>query len=291
MLASFPYLPHSMAMPKTSQSIDPISGKPLLAPTPAATIIVVHDNENGPPEFLMVERSGKMAFAAGAAVFPGGRVDPGDYKLARTFLGRSDSETQIIADYDEALEDMAGRIAAIRETVEEAGYPVAMAEPASPEAIAAIRAEAGIASDFAANAQRFGLQIQPEVLTYFARWRPPFNEARIFDTRFYLARATLPKEAAIVDATENRKLFWASASQVLEQADKGAIKIIFPTRRNLEKLAQCGNYAELVEHAAQYPAALIIPFVEERGGETHLCVPDDMGYPVTSEPIKGAMRG
>lgn len=287
MLARFLLLSHSVAMSKTSQTIDPISGKPLLAPTPAATIIVVHENENGPPEFLMVERSGKMAFAAGAAVFPGGRVDPGDYVLAKKFLSRNaDAQHD-----DEILQDMAGRIAAIRETVEEAGYPVAMAEPASPEAINAIRAEASGESDFAANAERFGLLLQPETLTYFARWRPPFNEARIFDTRFYLARATLDKASAIVDATENRKLFWASATQVLERADRGELKIIFPTRRNLEKLAQCSSYAELVEHAQKYPAQLIIPFVEERGGETHLCVPDNMGYPITSEPIKGALRG
>lgn len=281
-----------MTMAQALPHTDPISGKPLLAPTPAATIIVVHDSDDGPPEFLMVERSGKMAFAAGAAVFPGGRVDPGDYALANKFLERKiGGQQDDKAHYDEILEDMAGRIAAIRETIEEAGYPVAMAEPASPEAINAIRAEAGIASDFAANVARFGLKLQPEKLTYFARWRPPFNEARIFDTRFYLARATLDKASAIVDATENRKLFWASAQHVLERADKGDLKIIFPTRRNLEKLAQCNSYAQLVEHAQKYPAQLIIPFVEERGGETHLCVPDNMGYPVTSEPIKGAMRG
>ncbi len=278
---------HRFGMTDTSQKTDPITGKPLVTPTAAATIIVVNDVENGPPELLMVERSGKMAFAAGAAVFPGGRIDQGDYILAKRYLERDADDTL----QDEALEDMAARIGAIRETVEEASYPVAMHEPASSEAIAAIRAEAGRDSNFAANVDAFGLQLQPDALTYFARWRPPFNEARVFDTRFYLARATLGKEMAKVDDTENRTLFWASAQQVLDRADNDELKIIFPTRRNLEKIAQCASYAELVDHARHYPAQLIIPFIEERGGEKHLCVPDDLGYPVTSEPIGKALRG
>lgn len=268
-------------------TVDPLTGEPTKEATPAATIIVVHDTPNGPPEFLMVERSGKMAFAAGAAVFPGGRVDPGDYILADRVL--SDKAGDDIS--EEMRQDMAGRIAAIRETIEEASYPVAMAVPASPEAIAAIRAEAREDSNFAVNVDKYGLQLQPEALTYFARWRPPFNEVRVFDTRFYLAKATLNKAAAIVDETENQKLFWATAQQVLDRADRGELKIIFPTRRNLEKLAQCRSYAELVDHARQFPVKLVVPFIEERSGEKFLCVPENLGYPVTCEPIKGALRG
>lgn len=268
-------------------STDPLTGKPLIAATPAATIIVAADQPEGPPKLLMVERSGKMAFAAGAVVFPGGRVDSGDYVLARRFLGRSADN----ANEDEALADMAGRIAAIRETIEEARYPVAIATVPQAEAIAAIRAEASGDSHFDAVVDRFGLQLEPQSLTYFARWRPPFNEKRVFDTRFYIARATLPEEQAVVDDTENRKLFWATAQQVLDRAEQGEIKLIFPTRRNLEKLALCNSHAALVAHAEAYPPQLVTPFIEERTGEPHLCVPDGLGYPVTSEPISGAMRG
>jgi hypothetical protein len=28
-----------------------------------------------------------------------------------------------------------------------------------------------------------------------------------------------------------------------------------------------------------------------RGGIEHLCIPDDLGYPVTSEPMSDAVRG
>ena len=58
----------------------------------------------------MVERAEGMAFAAGALVFPGGRIDEADRQLAAE-LG---------------LEDGAA-VAAIRETIEETAVPVGLA--------------------------------------------------------------------------------------------------------------------------------------------------------------------
>ena len=42
---------------------------------PAATLVVVREPHGDPPELLMVERAQGMAFAGGALVFPGGRID------------------------------------------------------------------------------------------------------------------------------------------------------------------------------------------------------------------------
>src|SRR6478735_6240795 len=84
---------------------------------PAATVIVMRETA-GAPEVLMLERAAGMAFAGGALVFPGGRIDPGDHALAAR-LGATDA--------DEA----AARIAAIRETIEEAGIALGMALPAT----------------------------------------------------------------------------------------------------------------------------------------------------------------
>lgn len=49
---------------------------------PAATVIVVRDGVTG-LECLMLRRDSKLAFAGGMWVFPGGRVDPGDYPEER----------------------------------------------------------------------------------------------------------------------------------------------------------------------------------------------------------------
>lgn len=75
-------------------------------PRPAATVIVVRDAADG-YEVLMVRRNDKVAFMAGAYVFPGGRVD--DHELAQ-------------AGGDQAA---AYRLAAVRELEEEAGVHVA----------------------------------------------------------------------------------------------------------------------------------------------------------------------
>src|SRR3546814_2246554 len=69
-------------------------------------------------------------------------------------------------------------------------------------------------------------------------------------------------------------------------ADRGEVSIIFPTRRNLERLAQADNFLSSSVHAAAHPVELVTPWIETRGGETHLCIPSHLGYPVTSEPFE-----
>src|SRR4051812_30248855 len=100
---------------------------------PAATLIVVREKAGGPPELLMVERAEGMAFAAGALVFPGGRIDDADRQFAAT-LG---------------LEDGAA-VAAIRETIEETAIPVGLAPLPDREEAARLQRELTGDGEFAA---------------------------------------------------------------------------------------------------------------------------------------------
>ncbi len=136
-----------------------------------------------------------------------------------------------------------------------------------------------------------GLALDPAQLVPFARWRPNHPHMRIFDTRFYLARLPEGAPEPVVDDTENVRVFWMSAQGVLDEADAGRARIIFPTRRNLERLAQFDSFDAAAAHAAAIPVRTVTPWMEERGGETHLCIPDDLGYPVTSESVTNAQRG
>ncbi|HTO00366.1 MAG TPA: NUDIX hydrolase [Microthrixaceae bacterium] len=79
---------------------------------PAATVVVLRDGDDG-VETLMLRRDGKLAFAGGMWVFPGGRIDPGDH-----------SDTTDDAGSAESLE-LASRAAALRETFEETGLTLA----------------------------------------------------------------------------------------------------------------------------------------------------------------------
>ena len=246
---------------------------------PAATVVVVRDRADGLPELLMVERASTMAFAAGALVFPGGAVDPADHALAARIGGALDQ--------DEA----AGRIAAIRETIEEAGLGIGLTGAVDAASVLRLRDGLHDGRPLGDLLDRHGLGLDMEALTPFARWHPaPFEQAkRVFDTRFYLARAP-QRQVASVDTTENVRLFWSSAADTLARCDAGEGRIIFPTRRNLERLARFASYADLVAHAAAFPVEKVRPWREERNGETHLCIPDHLGYPVTSEPMGQALR-
>lgn len=253
---------------------------PNSAAIPAATLVLFRERLAGAaPELLMVERSGAMAFAAQAMVFPGGRVDPDDHALAARFP-------------DLAREDAAARVAAIRETIEESGIAVGLGPVPDDAALAAIRA--GLAAGdapFSALLDAHRLSLDLAALAPFARWCPKGHETRIFDTRFYLAAAPFDAPEPRVDATENVHALWISAADVLEAGRTGTRRLIFPTRRNLERLAQFATHADAVAHAALHPLSTISPWVETRDGEAHLCIPDGLGYPVTAEPLTSALRG
>jgi 8-oxo-dGTP pyrophosphatase MutT (NUDIX family) len=251
---------------------------------PAATLVVFRHAPGGTaPELLMVERSATMTFAGGAAVFPGGRIDPADYDLAtRLIPAGADEETHV---------DMAARVAAVRETLEETGLVVGVDRPVSLDEALAARAFLLDQTALAPVLERHGWALQPEALTYFARWRPRHRHMRIFDTRFFLADLGTGAVELAVDSTENTHLFWASAEEALRLADSGKISIIFPTRRNLERLAQFATFAETKAHAESIPVQVLTPFMGERDGQKWLMVPEGMGDPVTGEPLEAAARG
>ena len=64
---------------------------------PAATLVVMRPAPApAPPDLLVVERSAGMAFAGGAIVFPGGRIDDDDHALASRF-GHSGEAARVTA--------------------------------------------------------------------------------------------------------------------------------------------------------------------------------------------------
>lgn len=245
----------------------------------AATVVILRDRPQAAPEILMMKRASSMAFAAGALVFPGGAVDESDHALAAA-IGR-----------DLPLDEAAARIAAIRETLEESGLAIAFTRPIEADRIVAMRRALAEGTSLGDILALHGLTIALDALVPFARWHPAKIEhvRRVFDTRFYLARAP-ESQTASVDETENIHLFWSCAADTIARCDRGEGQIIFPTRRNLERLAQFASYEDLAAHALSVPAETVTPWIEDRGGERHLCIPDHLGYPVTSELLEAVRR-
>jgi 8-oxo-dGTP pyrophosphatase MutT (NUDIX family) len=79
---------------------------------PAATVVVLRDGTDG-LEVLMLQRDQGLSFAGGMWVFPGGRLDPGDWPGGATPEDPSPEEFEIAA-----------RHAAVREAREESGLDV-----------------------------------------------------------------------------------------------------------------------------------------------------------------------
>jgi 8-oxo-dGTP pyrophosphatase MutT (NUDIX family) len=240
---------------------------------PAATLILVRDRYGSAPEMLMVERSEGMAFAAGAMVFPGGRIDHADRDLAA----------------DLGIDPAA--VAAIRETIEETAVPAGLAPV--PDAARALEVQQALAADepFADQLDRFGLTIDSAALTPFARWVPKFHAVRRFDTLFYVARAPEGDWAPRVIEGECAGAAWVTAADVLRLETRGEARLIFPTRRTLERLAQHSSYAEIREDALSHRIDPVTPWVEEVEGEKFITIPNDLGFPVTQERLDGLWRG
>lgn len=248
---------------------------------PAATVVIFRNNpEGGPPQLLMVTRARSMSFAAGAAVFPGGRVDEADRELA--------SSLDASIDLDEA----AHRIAAIRETLEETGLAVGLQGEVDAARAAKARDMLLERDALAPVLEAMDWHLDIDALLPFARWFPR-NErlSRVFDTRFYLADLGTGAVDITVDETENTKLFWITAGEALARADSGELTVIFPTRRNLERLARFDDFGAAQRETEEIPVRTIVPFMEERDGERWICIPDDLGYPVTGEPLSTMQRG
>lgn len=212
---------------------------------PAATLILFREQPAGPPKLLITQRAAGMAFAGGALVFPGGRIDPEDRVRAAGHAGLPP-------------DDAAARVAALRETVEEVGFD-------------------------------FGLGIHD--LTPFARWLPKHRQSRNFDTLFYIARVAPDAPEPLADGGETVRAFWSSAASVLAMCDRGEADVIFPTRRNLERLALFNSFDAALQHALAHPIVPITPFQEDREDGPWLCIPDGLGYPVTAEKWTSVTRG
>jgi 8-oxo-dGTP pyrophosphatase MutT (NUDIX family) len=240
---------------------------------PAATLIVVRERQGRAPELLMVERAEGMAFAAGALVFPGGRIDEADRQLG-TRLG-----------IDGAA------VAAIRETIEETALPVGLAP--TPDADSALQLQRALAegNDLGDLLTAGGLELDASELTPFARWVPKFHAVRRFDTLFYVARAPSGDWRPQVIEGECAGAFWLTAADALEREERGEGRLIFPTRRTLERLAQHSSFDEIRADALAHPIEPVTPWVEERGGEKFITIPAHLGYPVTEERLDGLWRG
>jgi len=152
-----------------------VPGARAVRPKNAATVMIIR--RDGPkPRVLMGKRHGGHSFMPDRWVFPGGRIDRGDYHAPAANELRHD----VGALFDAYLPAGRGRalaLAAIRETWEEAGLLLAQPGP--------VRPAAGSWRTFVAQ----GALADLEALDVIARAITPPSVGKRFDTWFLLADA------------------------------------------------------------------------------------------------------
>ena len=252
------------------------------APKPAATILLLRD---GKPnlEVFMVVRHHQIDFASGALVFPGGKADPQDFAEALIpFLsGHSDDSDQ-----------RAAQVSAIREAFEECGILLARElgsqEIISGERLATLQTfrepmNKGELSllDFLQQQQ---LQLACDELTHFAHWITPPMMPKRFDTHFYLATAPAD-HIALHDGYESVDSVWIEPMEAVQEANSGKRTIIFPTLRNLEKLAEAKTVDEALRNANNSTIVPVLPWTEKRDDGNYLCIPLEAGYAISEEKM------
>lgn len=217
----------------------------------------------------MLQRAKELSFAGSACVFPGGKVDAADRSLVA----------------GHPLADAAFRVAAIREVLEETGLMIGIRERAYAETAGEARKQLESGAELADVLAHFGWNLDLEALVPFARWLPRFKAGRIFDTWFYLADLGTGQVDLTHNAGESTRLFWITAQAALQEIEEGQLKAIYPTRRNLERLAQFQSFTEAVAHARSIPINPITPQIEMLDGVEMLRIPLEAGYPVTVAPL------
>lgn len=238
----------------------------------AASLIVFRDGQGAGPEILMIQRAKELAFAGSAAVFPGGKVHASDRKIAGA-LSPDDAD------------EVAAKIAGIREIIEETGLVVGIHEQANAEQAKLAREMLSEDEDLAPVLLHFSWSLDLNAMVPFARWIPTFKPGRIFDTRFYLVDLGTGNVNLTPDLGESIRVFWSSPRDVLAMIEANEIKAIYPTRRNLERLAQFRTFDEARAHAEASSPKIVSPWIVRAEGGDMLHIAEGIGYPITAAPL------
>jgi hypothetical protein len=167
------------------------------------------------------------------------------------------------------------KVAAIREAFEECG--VLFARPEGDESLvpAARAAALDRAAPFAELMARQGLVPALDALVPFAHWITPDFVPKRFDTHFFLARA--PADQALAhDGRETVDSVWIAPQEALAEHGK-RYKLLFPTFRNLWKLATQADVASGLAAARAAPVVTVLPEKITVDGGPGLKIPAEAG--------------
>jgi len=235
-----------------------------IEPRPAATVVLLRPGPAG-LEALLTRRPSSMAFAAGMHVFPGGRVDPGDFDpdiAARSVLSPSDCMAALGGGGDlTPWAGIAAHVAAIRELFEEAGVLLAEArgDGVSLPLRAVSRARSALVegkASFASIVLNLDIRLRTDWLVPLSRWVTPPILPRRFDTRFFAA--SVPDRARIsFEGDEVESHAWFTPTSALDAMTAGEVEMWVPTSATLQQLEYVASIDEIRRRLSPRPLGRI----------------------------------
>ncbi len=243
----------------------------------AATVILVR----APVEVYLTRRSARSAFAPDAFVFPGGTIERQDSSpeaQART-VGLDTTRLQAefratispaLASSEPVIEETGARalmVAALRELFEEAGVLLACDPTGTPittqgvdwEQVSAARVAIRQGElSFADFLRGYDWFADARTLTLFSHWITPATEPRRYNTHFFFAVAPT-NQAARADAHETHDGIWIAPAQALELNRSGALHLVYPTIKHLERLSSFESVGAALRYARSKPVLTITP--------------------------------
>lgn len=236
----------------------------------AATVVLLRDDPgSGAPQVFLQRRVHGMAFAGDMTVFPGGGVAPGDRPGSLAWRGPEPAWWAGRFGYP-AADAAAVVVAAVRETFEECGVLLAGPGTVDGRARDDLVARLRTLPDVLAAA---GLALRADLLAPWARWVTPEAEPRRYDTAFLVARLPDGQEAD-ARTTEAVEATWWSPADALAGADRGALRLLPPTRHTLEDLAAHPSTAAVLAAARDRAVRTYRPVLAHDGGRVVVDVPE-----------------
>ncbi len=217
----------------------------------AATIILIREND-GQLETYLLRRSTKSGFMGGLYVFPGGVVDEQDRDLifwkSRIDLTPPEIENQLCNETFNLESAVAFSIAAIRETLEEAGILIASAKGKTQmdfQKMANLRLEKDLPDDWFKNSmaeQDWALLLSS--LGCWSHWITPKKMKKRFDTRFFIV--LMPEnQTCAPDNLETTQGIWMSPKIALEKNLMSQVPLSPPAVVTLTDLSKFDSVEDL----------------------------------------------
>jgi 8-oxo-dGTP pyrophosphatase MutT (NUDIX family) len=255
----------------------------------AATVLLVDDHQSG-WRVYMVKRHHKNAFMANAHVFVGGRVDDEDSsaeiatRVTRPSAGMLAERLGLPA--AQKARALGLYVAAIREAFEECGLLLAKRrdgqwignDNGDQRLLNQAREALNSATlSFAELLVEHDLWLDLQAMRYLAHWITPPWEPKLYDTRFFVARAPAG-QCARFDPKETTEGQWTRPADALAAARKGAVYLAPPTLCVLEDLLDAKDASAAIARASDSPVIAIRPRLLADRTPVTIVLPDDYRY-------------